>query len=211
MAIYDISMILRETMPVWPGDEPFHRQVDSQIVAGDGLNLSSLQMTAHCGTHVDALYHLLEDGATVDAIPPGVLIGPAHVMDIQNPKMITQRELREREWTGVERVLLKTANSAGIVQRDTFATDFVGMEADAAEFLTAKGLLLVGVDYLSVDPFDAPHSPAHRALLKAGTVIVEGLDLSAVTPGRYEMFCGPLRIAGGDGAPARVFLRDMEE
>ena len=209
MKVYDASVSLREKMPIYPGDPPFRRTVVKSIAAGDSSNVSRLDFGVHTGTHVDAVNHMVEGAPTVDQIPPETLVGPARVVQIDDPELITRAELQRRDWGGVRRVLFKTANSGKLEDLDDFVGDFVALEGPAAEFLAERRVLLVGVDYLSVD---IPHSgthPAHQALMDAGIVIIEGLDLGRVPPGDYDMFCGPLKIRGGDGAPARVFLREL--
>ncbi len=209
MAIYDVSVSLRDGMPVYPGDETFRRAMVSTLAAGGGANLSALHMGAHSGTHVDAPQHMMDGRATVDELPPSALVGPATVVGIEDTQMIGRAELEKHDWRGVERALLKTANSGKLSALDRFVEDFIYLDGEAAQVLAAQKLLLVGVDYLSVDRLHSGTHPAHLALMRAGIIIVEGLDLSGVEPGRYEMFCGPLRIRGGDGAPARVFLRSL--
>ena len=108
--------------------------------------------------------------------------------------------------TGTKRLLLKTSNSQ-IWERagNTFFTDFVGISADGADWLVSHAIKLVGIDYLSVAPYHQS-IPTHRALLTAGVIIIEGLDLSAINPGDYDLYCLPLKLVGSDGAPARVIL-----
>ena len=201
MAIYDVTVTLREGMPVYPGDPEFRRE--------GGGHLNRLHMSGHCGTHVDAPAHMIEGGRTLTELAPEVFVGPASVVEIRDPRAITRAELERCVLTDVTRALFKTANSGSLEQSGAFDRDFVYMAPDAAEFLAGLGLVLVGVDYLTLDPLGSAAFPAHKALLGAGIVVIEGLDLSRVPPGRYELFCGPLKIGGADGAPARVFLRDL--
>ncbi len=199
MAIYDATVTLREGMPVYPGDPPLRRD--------GGGHRNHLHMSTHGGTHVDAPAHMIEGGRTLTEIDPSVFLGPAQVVEIRDPRAITRAELERCDLAGVERVLFRTASSGRLERSDAFDRDFVHMAPDAAELLASLGLLLVGVDYLTLDPFGAGSFPAHRALLGAGVVVIEGLDLSGVPGGTYELFCGPLKIGGADGAPARVLLR----
>ncbi len=210
MRTYDVTMTLREGMPTWPGDLPFRRVVEEDGQASPYV-LSSLHMTAHAGTHVDAPCHVQPDAPGADNVPPDILIGPACVIEIEDPDAITAREVGTKLPTGCRRALFKTRNSRMLARRSAFTTDYVGIEPDAAALLVEAGLKIVGTDYLSVDGPDQSDLPSHRALLDAGVLIVEGLDLALVPPGRYEMFCGMLKVAGGDGAPARVLLREMPE
>ncbi|MCD6416936.1 MAG: cyclase family protein [Planctomycetes bacterium] len=207
--LYDVSVTLRKGMPVYPGDVEYKRRLVMSIEAGNPFNLSVLRMGAHNGTHVDAPWHMTPDGITVDQIAPSVLVGPAVVVEIQDAARIPLRELEQIEWDGVERALFKTVNSGKLEELDHFVEDFVYLEPEAAAFLAERGVLLVGVDYLSVDPLHGEGHPAHAPLVENGIVIVEGLDLSAVPPGPYELICAPLKLMGSDGAPARVFLRNL--
>jgi arylformamidase len=211
MRIYDVTVTLREGMPVYPGDADFRLEVLSAIADGGPCNLSALHVSAHCGTHIDAPNHMIDGRQTVDGIEPSILVGPATVVAIENPEKITLEELEQHEWDGIERALFKTANSGKLGQLDEFIEDYVYMEASAAEFLAGQGLVLVGVDYLSVDRLHSGTHPAHMPLLEAGIVLVEGLDLSEVPPGQYEIFCGALKVKDGDGAPARVLLRTLDQ
>ena len=208
MRIYDVTVPLRDGMPAYPGDEPFQRRTVCRISEGGPCNMSALQMGAHAGTHVDAPWHMTDDGARLDAIPPDTWLGPARVVQVGDPVSIKRSDLETRDWAGVERALFKTANSGKLARLDRFVEDYVYLEGDAAQFLAGVGLRLVGVDYLSVDALHSDGHPGHMPLVRAGIAIIEGLDLSEVPPGDYELFCGPLLIQGGDGAPARVFLRE---
>jgi arylformamidase len=199
MTIYDVTVTLREGMPVYPGDPAFRRE--------GGRNLNHLHIGTHGGTHVDAPAHMIEGGKSLTELAPEVFLGPALVVAINDTRAITRSELERHNLAGTERVLFKTANSGKLERTGTFDRDFVYMAADAAAMLAGLGLLLVGVDYLTLDPLGSSAFPAHKALLGAGIVVIEGLDLSQAPPGHYELFCGPLKIGGADGAPARVFLR----
>jgi arylformamidase len=172
-------------------------------------NVTQLAICAHLGTHVDAPYHFLGgEAATVDQLPLNLLIGRAYVLQVDDKiDTITARELEAAEIPPrTRRVLFKTRNSRLWQQNDgKFAEDFVAVSPDGAQFLVERGIKLVGVDYLSVAPF-ADQAPTHQILLAAGIVVVEGLDLSKVSPGRYSLYCLPLKISGADGAPARVIL-----
>lgn len=211
MKTFDATLTLRDGMSAWPGDRPYRCAVASVIANGQGAKVSDLDLTTHTGTHVDAPAHMLDGGAGVDAIAPSVLVGPAVVVEVRGVRSIGVSELREMDWRGVERVLFKTAGSGARETQPAPGEGFVALEEAAARFLASRGILLVGVDCASVDPPGSRDNAAHRALLEAGIVIVEGLDLSQVPAGRYELFCGPLKVAGGDGAPARVFLREPQE
>jgi arylformamidase len=202
--IYDISLPISNDLPVWPGDTPVAVGGREPGVAS---RVSRITLSCHAGTHVDAPAHFLTDGATVDQLPLDVLVGPAWVAYLPGPDPITADRLAAAGIPdGPIRLLLRTDNSIGKSARRDFDRAYIAMTADAGAWLLARGMSLIGVDGPSVDPFDAVDSPLHYALLSAGVVIVENLDLTDIAPGGYRLACLPLRIVGADGAPARVVL-----
>jgi arylformamidase len=203
--IYDITVALHARLPVWEGDPPVELERVKSFSEGDICNLTRMNISCHTGTHVDAPCHFVEGAGTVDQLDLQVLVGPAYVVDVGEVGLITGVELAAIP-PGTERVLFKSRNSGYWSEPDpAFQVDYVGVDVAAAEQLVAMGVRLVGVDYLSVAPYDAP-TPTHVALLGAGVIVLEGIDLSAVTPGPYTLMCLPLKIVGSDGAPARAVL-----
>jgi arylformamidase len=202
---YDVTVPLAPGLPVYPGDPPFEIESVQRLGAAP-YNLSRMSLATHTGTHVDAPAHFLHGGATIDLLPPEILIGKARVIEILSRERVERADLEAQDLRDDLRILLKTRMS-GQMLKPTFQEDHLYISRDAATYVAQAGLKLVGFDYLSVDRYGAADFPAHHALLEAGVVIVEGLDLSEVEPGEYEMTCLPLRVAGGDGAPARVILR----
>lgn len=198
----DISQPLRTGMPVWPGDSPV-----TIARASDALpSVSQLVLGTHVGTHVDPPAHFIAGAATVDRLPLDALIGPAWVVHLTQAGPVTAAALEAAAIPpGIERLLLRTVNSD--TTPDVFDPTYVALTVDAAEWLLARGVRLVGIDAPSIEPFDAPGEPVHHKLLGAGVVIVEGLALADVAAGPYELICLPLRIADGDGAPARAVLK----
>lgn len=208
MPIYDITLPITPSMPVWPGDPQVVLERVASIDAGAHANVSHLKTGVHAGTHVDAPHHFLNDHRTVENLQLEALIGPALVVQIPEERTtVAAADLEAAAIpVGVERLLLKTRNSAfWRAGQNDFRPDFVGVTADGAEWLVRRGIRLVGVDYLSVAPYKQS-APTHEILLRAGVVIVEGLDLSVVPPGRYNLYCLPLKLVGSDGAPARAVL-----
>lgn len=205
VSFIDVTLPLAPGMPVWPSEPAPQLTPLSSIANGDPANVSRLTLGTHTGTHVDAPRHFIEGGRTVEALPLAALCGPARVVPIQDRTAIRVAELEKIPLDGVMRVLFQTRNSALWNERG-FRTDFVYLEPDAATWLVKRGVQLVGIDYLSVERFDSPDYAVHHTLLGAGVVIVEGLDLREVTPGGYDLWCLPLKLVGGDGAPARVLL-----
>jgi arylformamidase len=204
----DISVPLRNGMPVWPGDRPFEISRDSDISLGHAANLSSYGTTAHIGTHMDAPLHFVHGGESIDRIPIDVLIGPARVIEIAGPLRIWARDLEMHDLRPGERILFKTRNSSRDWSSEAFTADFVSIAPDAARHLAARRVSLVGIDYLSVGAYAGEEgAETHRALLGAGVWILEGLNLRGVDAGDYELICLPLKIEGADGAPSRAVLR----
>ena len=211
MKIYDITVSITSDIPVWPGDPALEIQPMMRISQGDPVNLSAFSATLHLGTHVDAPFHLFNEGQTVDALPLSVLVGPVWVVEIDHPEYIDCQELERINWPAIPRVLFKTCNSEYWKSHPlAFQKQFVSLTAEAAAFLVERGIKLVGIDYLSVDLFTNRHLDAHKILLRNAVIVVEGLNLLGVPPGIYELFCLPLKIVGADAAPARVILREFE-
>jgi arylformamidase len=204
--IIDVSVPLSPELPTFPGDPPLRIEPTHRIADGEDYNLTQLTLGTHAGTHVDAPFHFLADGATVDDLPLEILMGKARVVDLGGLDLVDRTDLEALDLREDLRVLLKTRNS-GQLRQQAFQEDHVYLTPDAAVYLSQVGIKLVGFDYLSIEKFGSRDYAAHKALLGAGVVIVEGLDLSDVEPGEYDMTCLPLRIAGGDGSPARVVLR----
>jgi arylformamidase len=196
MELIDISVPIRAGMVTYPGDPEVRVERAASIAGGDVVNLTRIDFGMHSGTHVDAPVHFIDDAAGVDSISLEAVVGPCEVVGVPD----LSRESVAAAPEGAERVLFKTPNSE-LWARDEFAEDFARLDGAAARLLVERGVRLVGVDYLSVGDEDA-----HHALLGAGVVPVEGLDLRGVDPGRYELICLPLRVVGADGAPARAIL-----
>lgn len=203
--LYDISLTIRPGMPVWPGDPEV---VFEESLSPGVARLTRLSLSAHTGSHVDAPAHFIPGGAGIDSIALDALLGPARLFQLPQAGAIDRCLLESLPLEGVSRLLLGTRNSV-LYKDDKFSRDYVSLTADAAEYLVEKGIRLLALDYLSVDSFNAKSYPVHHALLKAGVAIVEGVDLSGVPAGDYELLCLPIKIKGGDGAPARVVLREV--
>lgn len=202
----DVTVPLSAGLPTFPGDPPFQIDATHRIANGDSYDLARLTLGTHAGTHVDAPVHFLENGASIDELALEILIGKVRVVDLLGRDVVERADLEAMDLREDLRVLLKTRNS-GLLRQSSFQEDYVYLDPDAATYLAQVGIKLVGFDYLSIEKFGSRDYAAHRALLEAGVIIVEGLDLSEIEPGEYDMVCLPLRIAGGDGAPARVVLR----
>jgi arylformamidase len=207
--IIDISLPIRTGQLSWPGDPPvavtpFFRRAD-----GHAANVSEVRLSSHTGTHVDPPAHFLDGAATVDQLPLTTLVGSAAVVDLTGlPGPIGPADLDGLDLPpGTERLLMKTDNSARWPGRlDTFPGEYVALSPAGAAWMVARGVCLVGTDFLSVEEYGAPGHPTHVTLLSAGVVILEGLDLSQVEAGTYTLACLPLPLAACDGAPARAVL-----
>jgi len=203
--IHDVTVPLTPGMPTYPGDPPFELEAIRSL-AEDRYRLSRLVLSTHAGTHVDAPAHFLDGGATVDQLPLEILLGKARVVELSSRERVERADMEALDLRDDLRVLLKTRMS-GQMLRTAYQEDHLYVTVDAAHYLAQAGIKLVGFDYLSIDRAGSADFPAHHALLGKGVVVVEGLDLSEVEPGEYDMTCLPLRVAGADGAPARVVLR----
>ena len=215
MVIYDISVpIAPGETPVYEGDPGIEVGSWASISRGDPANVSVLNFGAHTGTHVDAPAHFIEGAPGVTSLPLDALVGEALVIAVPaDVRAIEERHVEELSTGGAARVLFKTRNSAFWDDpRGQFREDFTYVSPGAARALVSRGVRLVGIDYLSVEEFGSKEFETHRVLLSGGVVILEGLDLRAVAPGRYELICLPLKIAAGsgDGAPARAVLRTLD-
>ncbi len=200
----DITVPLHEGMVRYPGDPAFARRMAAEIgVRGSACRLSSLGLSAHAGTHVDAPAHFLPDGARLDELPAGFFSGPARVVACHEPRLDAGVIVRLAPRPG-EFMLFRT-HDGELWRVPDFRPDYTALDAGGARALAAAGARGVGVDYLSVG-IPSEGAEVHRILLRAGLGIIEGLDLAAVAPGEYDLICLPLRLAGAEGAPARAVL-----
>jgi arylformamidase len=219
MPIYDISVPLSAKLPVYPGDPRIEISDSLTLARGDAANVSSLNFGAHTGTHVDAPAHFIEGAQKVETLALDVLLGEAEVIEVPDSKRVIDEELVSQ--TSSARVLFKTRNSTywggdfadlGTDFRTEFREDFTYLDLTAARKLVEQGVKLVGIDYLSIEKFGSQEHEVHRALLSHDVIILEGLNLTNVPAGKYELICLPLRLRSnlGDGAPARAVLRTLD-
>ncbi len=207
MRTYDITLTITPQTIVWPGDSPVSIKQISSMASGDNANVSEITMSCHTGTHVDAPDHFLNNGITVDDLSLDLLVGRAYVLHLPDVSVITASVLMQADIPPrTRRLLFKTRNSdlwaSGNLE---FQTDFVALSVDAAELLVDRNVKVVGIDYLSIAPYKMG-TPVHTILLNAGVVVIEGLDLSRVSQGRYTLHCLPLKLGGAEGAPTRAVL-----
>ena len=204
--IIDISVPIKSGGLVYPGNPAIEVELQQAVAKGAGANVSFIRFGSHTGTHADASRHFFDGGQPVDQIPLERLIGRAVVFHFDDGiRAIGARDLEAFDIATHTRVLLRTRNSALLSQTE-FVRDYTYLAPDGAEYLVSKGVELVGIDYLSIEQFHSGHHKTHRTLLAKSVVILEGLDLSKVEPGEYDLICLPLRLEGCDGAPARAVL-----
>jgi arylformamidase len=205
----DVSVPVHAGMVHWPGDPPVKIERVKTIGDDSEANLTKIDMSAHTGTHMDAPLHFFADDPGIEELPLEIAIGPARVIAIEGNEPIDRGQLEGLDIQTGERILFRTSNSDRPWSERDFDPDFVYVSLEAAELLGEVGVALVGVDYLSVGGAGGDGAETHRAILGAGAWVVEGLDLSAVDPGEYELICLPIKLVGSDGAPARALLRPV--
>jgi len=214
MTIYDLSVPLRDDLPTYPGDPGIQISDWFSLAKGDAANVSLLRFGAHTGTHIDAPAHFLKGAAKLESLPLDVLIGEAEVVEVPPDRLsIDESFVAEHCDPSAKRVLFKTRNSAFWDDPSAgFQNDYTYLSTAAAAKLVARGIQLIGIDYLSIEEFGQKTHQTHLTLLSNKVIIVEGLDLGDVPAGKYELICLPLRIRGGhgDGAPARAVLRTID-
>ena len=203
----DVSVGLHDGMVHWPDNPPVQIDFAMAISKGNVCNVSKMSMGVHTGTHMDAPLHFFKDGRSIDTMPLSATLGQARIIEIHDTESIKPAELEPHNIQLGERILFKTINSSQYWQSDTFAKNFVYISHEAAQYLAQRQIQTVGVDYLSVGGFYKDGSETHHALLGAGIWIIEGLNLSAVDAGEYDLICLPLKMMGREGAPARAILR----
>jgi arylformamidase len=203
----DISVPLHTGMVHWPTDPSVHIDRFADMGQGAVCNVSKLEMCAHAGTHMDGLNHFIKDGAPLDTVPFDALIGPCRVIEIKDADSVKPAELTKHNLRRGERILLKTRNSKRQWWDEDFDTRFIHISKEAAQHLVDRDIRTIGIDYLSVGGYQRDGVECHQVLLGAGVWIIEGLNLTKVKPGKYDLICLPVKIRNSDGAPARAILR----
>jgi arylformamidase len=193
-------------MPVWPGDTEYAFTLAWTIAQSDSVNVGRLELSTHTGTHVDAPFHFDDSGAKVHELDLDRYAGPARVVEVSGCSSIGAGELRERDISGVTRLLIRTGSWT---DRERFPDEICYLRPDAAEYLAECGVGLIGVDVPSVDPIESRELPAHHALLGRDIHILEGIVLDGVEPGDYELLALPLPLRDADGSPVRAALRPL--
>lgn len=206
--IYDVSIPIRNSMPTWPGDPVVENRLVSSLDQNGEANVTYIQMSAHTGTHIDSPKHFLMDGKSIDQLDLNILLGQVEVIEIENSVTIIDRsfleKLARKNWPS--RVFFKTNNSnRRLLENENFDTNFSALSPGAASYLVEHGVRLIGIDYLSIAPFENG-TDSHIVLLSNDVIVIEGLNLADIQPGNYEMVALPILLDGADGAPARVLL-----
>ncbi len=210
--LLDITIPLVSGIPQWPGSGDFDRRVAASMERGHGSNVTALRMDVHTGTHIDAPSHMLADGGAMETLPLERFVGPTQVVEIDSSRPAIEAADLENAGIepGVRRLLFKTSNSRfWEVPCHEFRKEFKALSAEAARWIVRRKIFTVGIDYLSIEPYQGDHS-VHRLLMEARVAIIEGLNLRGVSPGMYELICLPLSLPGADGSPARALLRTSD-
>jgi arylformamidase len=217
----DITIPFRNGMVHWPGDQAPRIERVMDVDRGDKVTMSEIQVISHTGTHVDAPLHFVPKGGTIDEMPLETMVGPARVIEIKDAESIKLEELTPYDIRPGERILFKTQNSSRLYKTDEFSNDYVFVTYEAAEYLVKKGIVLVGIDYLSICRYETEADwdsveeyltksdihRVHRIFLDNGIYILEAVDLSDAEPGEYELICLPIKLERGDAGLARAILR----
>ncbi len=211
MRIFDVTVPISSATPIYKGDPGVEVTSFKAIADGSSANVSAVSMGVHTATHVDAPNHFIDGARRVHELDPEKLVGPCRVIVIPEDVIAIEPE-HVGDIAGVERILFKSRNSEfWATPEDGFRTDFTYITPATAKMLVDNGVVLVGIDYLSIEKSGSPGHPVHITLLEKEVVILEGVDLRKVPGGNYEIICAPLKYDGGngDGAPARTFLREI--
>lgn len=203
----DISIPITKDIPHWPTDKPPVIEKVSSFENGDAVNVTTINMNAHTGTHIDAPLHFVPGGKGIDELETEKLIGACYVCDMGDVDIIDSQVLEKCPIPkDIKRILFKTKNK-GLWGKKEFVEDYTALIPDGAEWIVDHGIELVGIDYLSIEPYSDDIGSTHKILLDSEIIIVEGLNLEHVEEGLYELIVLPISIKGADGAPARALLK----
>jgi arylformamidase len=207
--MWDITLPFREDLPCWPGDPIPTIEKVKDMAKGDSCQVTQISTNVHMGTHIDAPIHFVEGGKDIASLSLDVLMGTVFVVELLNKDKISVESLEEANIpSNITRLLIKTNNSALWENLNhTFISDYVALTPDAAQWIVEQGIQLVGIDYLSIERFKENDNRTHKILLEKEVIVVEGLDLSKIESGYYQLVCLPIKLVGSDGAPARVILK----
>lgn len=211
---YDISIPLKQGMiylPIDPVAPKIYRYSDRAL--GSPVSMSMLEIISHTGTHIDAPLHFIPDGSTISDMALDATIGPCRVIEIKDQKLIKPAELKPYNIKKGERLLFKTRNSPASYEGKKFMEDYVYFSNESAEYLVEKGVILVGLDCITIGNYKDEGSvlKTHTTFLQAGVYVLEGCALGGVPAGEYELLCLPLLMFNGDAGPSRAILRPLKK
>jgi len=207
----DISVPLSDDMVHWPEDPPVEIKRVLDMNNGDEYNLTHVSMAVHTGTHMDAPCHFRKSGMSIDKMPLTASVGKARVLEITDTEFINVEEIRPHRIRKGQRILFKTKNSRRRWEDKPFNKKFVHLSIEAAKYLSERRVQTIGIDYLSIGGYEGNVIEVHDIILKAGIWVIEGLDLSRIEAGNYDLICLPIKISGSDGAPARALVRPISK
>lgn len=209
MKIFDISIPTSARTTVFPGDPaPIIHWPGWTHERGNPANVGFFNGGLHHGTHVDAPWHFIPGGKRIHQLPLDTWVGPAEVVDITRAeRCVTAADLDAANLPkDARRLLFKTRNGLTDYWEQPWNPDFIHIDESAAQWCKDHGIILVALDYLTVDPPTRPEFPAHLILLGNGIVIVENIILRDIPAGRYILHAAPVKIEDGDGAWCRAYL-----
>lgn len=201
--IFDISLSINENIILYPGDaEVSYHPICT--IEKSGCNMTKITFGSHTGTHIDAPYHFLENGITIDQIPLNTFIGKCQVIFVEKD-IISKEEIQKKINPGIKRIIFKTKNST-LWNIDNFSKKFTHLTLSGAEYLIENNIILVGIDYVSIEQFGTPDFAVHKKLFSKNIPILEGLNLTNIDPGEYYLIALPLKLENLDGSPVRAVL-----
>ncbi len=206
--IFDISRPLNPTLAVWPGDSPFSSQTMLNMGKGDPVNLTTLTLSSHTGSHADAPHHFNHQDLTIEKLPLLPYLGPATLVTVQRQSgPLTPADFPNLVWDNIERLLVHSEASHQPLSQ--FPTEIIYPSPELADLMGSHNILLFGSDAPSMDDINSKTLPGHHALRRNQIAILEGLLFNNIPDGEYELVALPLKIEGGDGSPVRAILRTV--
>lgn len=205
--VYDISMEIKADMLNFPGDTKTEKEIIKHI-KNDGYKLSNIKFSVHVGTHVDAPAHFIENGKNIDEISPSNFIGKAQVIEINNQNKITKEELLKHKIVS-DKILFKTKNS-NYLNKTNFYDDFIYLNYEGAKYLFENGVNLIGIDYITIEELGTADFDVHKFLLGKDVIILEGINLSEIEPGLYNLNALPLKLIECEASPVRAILTELD-
>ncbi len=206
-SIYDITVLLGEESITYPGDPVFLRELVTTLKDQGDCELSRLSMSSHSGTHMDAPSHFIQGGKSIDRYGPEDFMFSAVILETKDDRIIHPKEMKNIRIDPGDALLFKTENSrSGRCKSGAFSQDYVYLSEEAADLCIEKGVGLIGIDYITIDRYNDATFAIHHKILGNNILILEGIDLSEVPPGRFTLFCPALKIKNGEASPVRAFL-----